>query len=520
MPSGSRSALVQPPWSLARNAAAAPAEPSPFRRSPALDGDQHAVGRAFEHEPDAVAGLGARDGRREQIVEQTFDARAVDHDRRGLDRDVEVALLGERELAHHAAHERVDLGAAALEHGFAAREPVRVEDVADRVLHPLGLRHQLVEQSLVVLAHLTGGQGSREPEDRRERTLRVDRQRVRDLRRGAGVHRRGLPLDGSAVVASFGGLLEARERSLGLEQARPGIGRLGLGLGGQRRHLLLELLVAPREPTRRRHRLLELVPQVRQLFLYGRDLRGVRVVGAHGVELGVHGRQLGRQVLGLGPGGLELGVLVVLRGGGLRGLRSLRHLVGADLGALGAGRELGDEPLRALGAVRELEQARVLFLDPSGQLRRPGFGGLGAGLGPADLRRELGALGVPRLDLRLELRGPDLRPFDLGLELGRSGLGPLHLGGKLGGLCRGLVRAALLLRRPGSTPATRRSRAPPCPNAAWRSGPRAPRPSRWRPAATSEPRRARCAPRRTAHRDPSGRSSPPRGRPSRPRARG
>ena len=207
----------------------------------------------------------------------------------------------------HAAHQRVDLGASALEHGFAAREPVRVEDVADRVLHPLGLRHQLVEQSLVVLALLIGwtgfGRARRSPRANASRRPTA-RPRPRSRRWGSST---GPPrTTGSELVATFGGLLEARERSLGLEQARPGIGGFGLGLDGERRHLLLELLVAPREPTRRRHRLLELVPEVRQLFLYGGDLRGVRVVGATASSSAVTAVELGRQVLGLGPRGLEL----------------------------------------------------------------------------------------------------------------------------------------------------------------------------------------------------------------------
>ena len=202
----------------------------------------------------------------------------------------------------------------------------------------------------------------------------------------------------------------------------------------------------------------------------------------------------------------------------LRGLGSLRHLVGADLRALRPGGELGDEPLGAFGAIGELVQTGVLFLDPAGQLRRSGLGGFGPSLGSADLRRELHALDVPRLDLRRELRGPGLRPVrHLASALGRSGLGPLARRPSPRRLVPSASSAAALLLPCSSTPSTPLSRL--LAECAC-DLPRARRPSWWRPAATSGPRRARSAPRRTARRDPSGRPSPSRAPPSRPRARG
>src|SRR4029453_8215749 len=61
---------------------------------------------------------------------------------------------------------------------------------------------------------LIGGQGSGEFEDRRQRTLHIDRQGVHDLGGGAGGHRRDLLHEGSELVAMFDGLLEPGERSL------------------------------------------------------------------------------------------------------------------------------------------------------------------------------------------------------------------------------------------------------------------------------------------------------------------
>jgi hypothetical protein len=361
--------------------------PSPFRGVPPSHRDDDAVVGSFQHERDAIAGFGAPDGRGEQIVHQALDANSVDHERRRLDRDVEVAVAGERILAGHAAHQRVDLGASALEDEFAACEPIRVEDVADRVLHPLGLRHELIEQPLVVLALLIGGQGSGEFEDRRQRMLHVDRERVHDLGGGAGGHRRDLLNEGSELVATFHGLLEPGERFLGLEQPCSSIGGIDLGLDGLRRHPILELLVALDERAR--------------------EHRG-------GVELARRDGEPGRQVLGLGSRGLELRGLPLA--GDLRGVRSLGNLVRADLRTLRPGRELGDELLGAFGAIGELARTGVALLDPAGQIDRAGLRGLGPSLGSLELRRQLRARGVPQFALRRELRRPDRRPLDLRLE--------------------------------------------------------------------------------------------------------